>query len=165
MSLCYFHSVGITLGKDWSTLISCPFLNSIGGLILDKTVTDPNFEGMAVFTPVINGMLGMGVPLGVLCMLLFIPPLPPKGSGIHCCPYTEISVQVPAPIMSRSEATGPHHVPACVLKCLWREIAARRELCKKVNSISESTLTLFITSNLLGCYNKSIFPCFLPSTQ
>lgn len=28
---------------------------SIGGLILDKTVSDPNFEGMAVFTPVING--------------------------------------------------------------------------------------------------------------
>lgn len=28
---------------------------SFGGLILDKTVSDPNFEGMAVFTPVING--------------------------------------------------------------------------------------------------------------
>lgn len=161
MLLCYFYSAGIALGKDWSTLISCPFLNSIGGLILDKTVTDPNFEGMAVFTPVINGRLGMGV----LCMLLFIPPLPPKGSGIHCCSYTEISVQVPAPIMSGSEATGPRHVPACVLKCLWSKIAARTELCRKVNSISESTLTLFITSNLLRCSNRSIFPCFLPSTQ
>ncbi|CAB1336787.1 unnamed protein product [Coregonus sp. 'balchen'] len=29
-----------------------------GGLILDKTVSDPNFEGMAVFTPVINGVGG-----------------------------------------------------------------------------------------------------------
>lgn len=28
---------------------------SVGGLILDKTVSDPNFAGMAVFTPVING--------------------------------------------------------------------------------------------------------------
>lgn len=28
---------------------------SVGGLILDKTVTNPNFAGMAVFTPVING--------------------------------------------------------------------------------------------------------------
>ena len=27
----------------------------MGGLILDKTVSDPNFAGMAVFTPVING--------------------------------------------------------------------------------------------------------------
>lgn len=30
-------------------------LHSVGGLILDKTVSDPNFAGMAVFTPVING--------------------------------------------------------------------------------------------------------------
>lgn len=30
-------------------------LRSIGGLILDKTVSNPSFEGMAVFTPVING--------------------------------------------------------------------------------------------------------------
>lgn len=30
---------------------------SIGGLILDKTVSHPKFEGMAVFTPVINGKL------------------------------------------------------------------------------------------------------------
>ena len=30
-------------------------LCSVGGLILDKTVSDPNFAGMAVFTPVING--------------------------------------------------------------------------------------------------------------
>lgn len=29
--------------------------SSVGGLILDKTVTNPNFVGMAVFTPVING--------------------------------------------------------------------------------------------------------------
>lgn len=139
MSVCYFYSVGIALGKDQSTLMSCSFPNSIGGLILDKTVTDPKFEGMAVFTPVINGRLG----LGVLCMLLFIPPLPPKGSGIHWCPYTEISVQVPAPIMSGSEAPGPHHIPAYVLKCLWSKIAVRTKLCKKVNSISESYVDTF----------------------
>lgn len=30
---------------------------SIGGLILKKTVSDPDFEGMAVFTTVINGKL------------------------------------------------------------------------------------------------------------
>lgn len=32
-------------------------ISSFGGLILDKTVSDPNFEGIAVFTPVINGKL------------------------------------------------------------------------------------------------------------
>lgn len=35
------------------SFVSC--LCSVGGLILDKTVSDPNFAGMAVFTPVING--------------------------------------------------------------------------------------------------------------
>lgn len=90
---------------------------------------------MAVFTPVINGRLGMGV----LGMLLFIPPFPPKPSGIHHGAYTEISVQVPAPIMSGSEAAGPHHVPAYVLS----NTAVRTELCKKVNSISESCVDTF----------------------
>lgn len=30
---------------------------SIGGLILDKTISDPNLEGIVVFAPVINGKL------------------------------------------------------------------------------------------------------------
>lgn len=78
---------------------------------------------MAVFTPVINGRLGRGV----IYMLLFIPPLLPKGYGIHCCPCTEVCVQVPASIMSGSEATGPHYIPTCILKCLWSKIAGRAE--------------------------------------
>lgn len=49
---------------DWfipASLITCScdcfcfFIFSFGGLILDKTVSHPRFEGMAVFTPVING--------------------------------------------------------------------------------------------------------------
>ena len=32
--------------------------SSIGGLILDRTVSDPNFEGMAIFTPMIHGKPG-----------------------------------------------------------------------------------------------------------
>ncbi|XP_038667943.1 solute carrier family 41 member 3-like [Scyliorhinus canicula] len=35
-----------------------PTMLSAGGLILDKTVSNPKFEGMAVFTPVINGVGG-----------------------------------------------------------------------------------------------------------
>lgn len=38
----------------WLWLLLC-VISSVGGLILDKTVSDPNFKGMAVFTPVING--------------------------------------------------------------------------------------------------------------
>uniref|UniRef100_A0A1A8HZH5 Solute carrier family 41 member n=1 Tax=Nothobranchius kuhntae TaxID=321403 RepID=A0A1A8HZH5_NOTKU len=33
-------------------------ISSIGGLILDKTVSNPDYEGMAAFTPVINGVAG-----------------------------------------------------------------------------------------------------------
>lgn len=39
-------------------------LCSVGGLILDKTVSDPNFAGMAVFTPVINGESWPQLPEG-----------------------------------------------------------------------------------------------------
>lgn len=42
---------------------------SIGGLILDTTVSDPNLVGIVVYTPVINGKTGrycltMTSPLG-----------------------------------------------------------------------------------------------------
>lgn len=38
-----------------NTMFISHLCSSVGGLILDKTVTNPNFAGMAVFTPVING--------------------------------------------------------------------------------------------------------------
>lgn len=40
---------------DENTMFISHLCFSVGGLILDKTVTNPNFAGMAVFTPVING--------------------------------------------------------------------------------------------------------------
>ncbi|XP_054641335.1 solute carrier family 41 member 1-like [Dunckerocampus dactyliophorus] len=46
------------LRSGWQPVILAMSVSSIGGLILDKTVSDPNFEGMAVFTPVINGVGG-----------------------------------------------------------------------------------------------------------
>ncbi|XP_048858394.1 solute carrier family 41 member 1-like isoform X2 [Brienomyrus brachyistius] len=46
------------LRSGWQPVILAMSISSIGGLILDKTVSDPNFEGMAVFTPVINGVGG-----------------------------------------------------------------------------------------------------------
>ncbi|XP_028261732.1 solute carrier family 41 member 1-like [Parambassis ranga] len=44
--------------SGWQPVILAMSISSIGGLILDKTVSNPNFEGMAVFTPVINGVGG-----------------------------------------------------------------------------------------------------------
>uniref|UniRef100_A0A3Q1HME7 Solute carrier family 41 member n=1 Tax=Anabas testudineus TaxID=64144 RepID=A0A3Q1HME7_ANATE len=46
------------LKSGWQPVILAMTISSIGGLILDKTVSNPNFEGMAVFTPVINGAGG-----------------------------------------------------------------------------------------------------------
>ncbi|XP_061731495.1 solute carrier family 41 member 1 [Nerophis ophidion] len=46
------------LYSGWEPVIIAMAISSVGGLILDKTVTDPNFAGMAVFSPVINGVGG-----------------------------------------------------------------------------------------------------------
>uniref|UniRef100_A0A674PM07 Solute carrier family 41 member n=1 Tax=Takifugu rubripes TaxID=31033 RepID=A0A674PM07_TAKRU len=46
------------LYSGWEPVIIAMAISSVGGLILDKTVTNPNFVGMAVFTPVINGVGG-----------------------------------------------------------------------------------------------------------
>ncbi|XP_026993870.1 solute carrier family 41 member 1 isoform X2 [Tachysurus fulvidraco] len=46
------------LRSGWQPVIVAMSISSVGGLILDRTISDPNFEGMAVFTPVINGVGG-----------------------------------------------------------------------------------------------------------
>ncbi|KAK3547760.1 hypothetical protein QTP86_029152 [Hemibagrus guttatus] len=46
------------LRSGWQPVIVAMSISSFGGLILDRTVSDPNFKGMAVFTPVINGVGG-----------------------------------------------------------------------------------------------------------
>ncbi|KAM6468604.1 solute carrier family 41 member 3 isoform 1-T1 [Liasis olivaceus] len=46
------------LKAGWQPVIIAMAISSLGGLILDKTITNPNFEGIAVFTPVINGVGG-----------------------------------------------------------------------------------------------------------
>ncbi|NWX03872.1 S41A1 protein, partial [Caloenas nicobarica] len=46
------------LYSGWHPVVMAMGISSIGGLILDKMVTNPNFAGMAVFTPVINGVGG-----------------------------------------------------------------------------------------------------------
>ncbi|XP_063282343.1 solute carrier family 41 member 3 isoform X1 [Pelobates fuscus] len=51
-------SIAEVLKSGWQPVIVAMSISSTGGLILDKTVTDPKFEGMAVFTPVINGVAG-----------------------------------------------------------------------------------------------------------
>ncbi|XP_053233991.1 solute carrier family 41 member 3 isoform X4 [Podarcis raffonei] len=50
--------VAEVLKTGWQPVIVAMAISSIGGLILDKTITNPNFEGIAIFTPVINGVGG-----------------------------------------------------------------------------------------------------------
>ncbi|XP_034962380.1 solute carrier family 41 member 3 isoform X4 [Zootoca vivipara] len=50
--------VAEVLKTGWQPVIVAMAISSIGGLILDKTITNPDFEGIAVFTPVINGVGG-----------------------------------------------------------------------------------------------------------
>lgn len=63
MSISRYESKHLFIIMIHSLIISMWFWipvfvnSSFGGLILDRTVSDPNFEGMAVFTPVINGKL------------------------------------------------------------------------------------------------------------
>uniref|UniRef100_A0AAY4BV12 Solute carrier family 41 member n=2 Tax=Denticeps clupeoides TaxID=299321 RepID=A0AAY4BV12_9TELE len=62
------------LRTGWQPVVVAMSISSLGGLILDQTVSDPNFEGMAAFTPVINGVGGEpgcnpsqpGLPLSAL---------------------------------------------------------------------------------------------------
>ncbi|XP_043932767.1 solute carrier family 41 member 1 isoform X1 [Protopterus annectens] len=71
------------LYSGWEPVIIAMAISSIGGLILDKTVSDPNFAGMAVFTPVINGVGGnlVAVQASRISTLLHMCALPVKESG------------------------------------------------------------------------------------
>ncbi|KAM4678188.1 solute carrier family 41 member 2 isoform 1-T2 [Discoglossus pictus] len=46
------------LHSGWEPVITAMLISSIGGLILDTTVSDPNLAGIVVYTPVINGIGG-----------------------------------------------------------------------------------------------------------
>uniref|UniRef100_A0A8C6XX79 Solute carrier family 41 member n=1 Tax=Naja naja TaxID=35670 RepID=A0A8C6XX79_NAJNA len=48
----------IVLYSGWEPVITAMVISSIGGLILDTTVSDPNLVGIVVYTPVINGIGG-----------------------------------------------------------------------------------------------------------
>uniref|UniRef100_A0A7N6A765 Solute carrier family 41 member n=1 Tax=Anabas testudineus TaxID=64144 RepID=A0A7N6A765_ANATE len=48
----------ILLRTGWEPIITAMIISSIGGLILDKTESDPNLAGILVYAPVINGVGG-----------------------------------------------------------------------------------------------------------
>ncbi|XP_039988435.1 solute carrier family 41 member 2 isoform X2 [Xiphias gladius] len=48
----------ILLRTGWEPIITAMVISSIGGLVLDKSVSDPNLAGIIVYAPVINGIGG-----------------------------------------------------------------------------------------------------------
>ncbi|TKS73205.1 Solute carrier family 41 member 2 [Collichthys lucidus] len=46
------------LRTGWEPIVTAMVISSIGGLILDKTVSDPNLAGIIVYAPVITGIGG-----------------------------------------------------------------------------------------------------------
>ncbi|KAM4573444.1 solute carrier family 41 member 2 [Odontesthes bonariensis] len=48
----------ILLRTGWEPIITAMVISSIGGLILEKTVSDPNLTGIIAYAPVINGVGG-----------------------------------------------------------------------------------------------------------
>ncbi|XP_029287596.1 solute carrier family 41 member 1-like isoform X2 [Cottoperca gobio] len=50
--------IGKILKSGWQPVIMAMSISSIGGLILDKTVSNANFEGMALFTPIVYSVGG-----------------------------------------------------------------------------------------------------------
>ncbi|XP_043981080.1 solute carrier family 41 member 2 isoform X2 [Gambusia affinis] len=53
-----FMASHILLRSGWEPIITAMVISSIGGLILDKTVSDPNLIGIVLYAPVINGVGG-----------------------------------------------------------------------------------------------------------
>ncbi|XP_071756420.2 solute carrier family 41 member 2 [Centroberyx gerrardi] len=48
----------ILLRTGWEPIVTAMVISSLGGLILDKTVSDPNLAGIIIYAPVINGIGG-----------------------------------------------------------------------------------------------------------
>ncbi|KAK5873077.1 hypothetical protein PBY51_013721 [Eleginops maclovinus] len=89
------------LYSGWEPVIIAMAISSVGGLILDKTVTNPNFAGIAVFTPVINGVGGnlvavqasrISTYLHMNCLPMGDPNPPPRKCPTPCASFFGSSV-------------------------------------------------------------------------
>ncbi|KAH1171274.1 solute carrier family 41 member 1 [Mauremys mutica] len=93
------------LYSGWEPVIIAMAISSVGGLILDKTVSDPNFAGIAVFTPVINGVGGnlVAVQASRISTYLHMSGIPGESSGLapRKCP-TPCSTFFSSDVNSRS---------------------------------------------------------------
>ncbi|TVK90507.1 Solute carrier family 41 member 1 [Bagarius yarrelli] len=91
------HSPSIreVLKSGWQPVIIAMLISSAGGLILNKTLRDPRFAGMAVFTPIINGVGGnlVGIQASRISTYLHCVSVPGVQSQHikRCCPHPGIT--------------------------------------------------------------------------
>ncbi|CAL8262900.1 unnamed protein product [Merluccius merluccius] len=81
----------ILLRKGWEPIITAMLISSLGGLILDKTVTNANLAGIIIFAPVINGIGGNLVSIqcsriSTYLHLYCLPGEVPEGRNGRCRP-------------------------------------------------------------------------------
>ncbi|XP_076863451.1 solute carrier family 41 member 2 [Brachyhypopomus gauderio] len=76
ISFCHPESHRL-LYCGWEPIITGMIISSMGGLILDRTITDPNLMGIAVYTPVINGVGGNLVAIQCSRIATYL--------HFHCC--------------------------------------------------------------------------------
>ncbi|OCT94543.1 hypothetical protein XELAEV_18012217mg [Xenopus laevis] len=74
------------LSSGWEPVIIAMAISSVGGLILDKTVSNPNFAGIAVFTPVINGVGGNLVAVQASRISTYLHIMGPPGEETELIP-------------------------------------------------------------------------------
>ncbi|XP_016352063.1 solute carrier family 41 member 2 isoform X2 [Sinocyclocheilus anshuiensis] len=78
------------LFSSWEPVITAVVISSLGGLILDRAITDPKLEGVVLYSPVINGVGGNLVSIQasrIATYLHFHCPLgelPDDAKGCYC---------------------------------------------------------------------------------
>uniref|UniRef100_A0A3Q0SP32 Solute carrier family 41 member n=1 Tax=Amphilophus citrinellus TaxID=61819 RepID=A0A3Q0SP32_AMPCI len=134
----------ILLRTGWEPIITAMLISSIGGLILDKTVSDPNLAGIIVYAPVINGVGGnlvsiqssrISTHLHLKCKNHILNHLNNgTQSDVHlCCGRSKPSIYMhwhfPLQILAYSAAISCLFVSQvffllciadCLVHCLWR---------------------------------------------
>ncbi|XP_072291048.1 solute carrier family 41 member 2 [Eucyclogobius newberryi] len=101
----------ILLRTGWEPIITAMVISSIGGLILDKTVADPNLAGIIVYAPVINGIGGNLVSIQSSRISTGLHMKYPPGE----VPHDQTGCYSPCRAFFGS---GPNHRSAQVLLCL-----------------------------------------------
>ncbi|XP_036432070.1 LOW QUALITY PROTEIN: solute carrier family 41 member 2 [Colossoma macropomum] len=93
ISFCHPESRRL-LYCSWEPIITAMVISSLGGLILDRAMTDPNLMGVVLYTPVINGVGGNLVAIQsshIATYLHFycsLGELPEHAKGCYCPSHT-----------------------------------------------------------------------------